>query len=66
MKPDMIEVNEQNRTYWFDNDTFFSIENVVSFADSASTHRLEDKDGTKWIVPKNFIAIEIKVAEWAL
>jgi hypothetical protein len=62
----MTEVNEQARTYWFSQTEHIRIENIVGFADSTTTHRLETKDGRKWIVPKNFMAIEIEVANWTL
>lgn len=65
-KPVMTEVNEQARTYYWSQTDSLRIEGVVAFADSTTTHRLETKDGRKWVVPKTFHAIEIEVGEWTL
>lgn len=64
--PVIKEVNEQTRTYYFPNFQRFTIEEVIGFADSTTTHRLEDKHGQKWIVPKTFLAIKVETEEWSL
>src|SRR5687768_11980239 len=69
--PRFVELNppERSRTYIFamDDNTVgtFRIENVVKIAISKSgTHRLEDSDGYKFIVPTGWIGIELDVDEW--
>jgi hypothetical protein len=66
MKPQLVDVQEQTRTYIFAGNERVVIKGVVKFANSDSTHRLETSDGSKWIVPKTFLAIELDMKEWTL
>ena len=64
MKPEFIPIKEQNRTYTFPNGTV-EIENIISINVSKSgTHRLNSKDGKKYIVPSGWICIEFNAEDW--
>lgn len=55
---------EKWRIYHFPTGTL-KIEHVIKLCVRPSgTHRLETADGTKWIIPVGWIAIEIDSDEW--
>lgn len=55
---------EQTRTYHFP-DASITVERVIRFAVSSTTHRLETSDGKKWIIPNGFVAIEVEATRWS-
>lgn len=63
----MNPVREQKRTYYYydpDGELFgLEFENIVAFKNSKTTHRLKDKDGSFFIVPNDFLFIEIEGIE---
>ena len=73
-KPNMVQPNptEISRKYWYLNkekaELFcITFENIIKLGVSKSgTHRLEDSEGIKYIVPKEWLYIELVVAEWTL
>jgi hypothetical protein len=62
---EFVDIKEDERIYHFPGGHSFKIKNVVKFANSESTHRLEDVKGNKYIIPKSFIAISL-LGEWVL
>jgi hypothetical protein len=63
-KPEFIEVNEQDRTYYFP-DAKVELVGVVSINVSKSgVHRLNTKDGKKHIVAPGWYHIEFNAEEW--
>ena len=60
------EVEEQTRTYLFSNKATVTLRNIVRIAVSDTTHRLESKDGSKYIIPNGWIAIKIDAKKWSL
>lgn len=64
MKPEFIEVHEQNRTYHFHNGKVV-INNIKSINVSKSgTHRINTYDGKKHIIPAGWLHIEFDAADW--
>lgn len=62
---EMRDVAEQKRTYYFP-DGHIALDNVVKVGISNTTHRIETKDGKKYIVPNRWIAIELSgVDKWS-
>ena len=58
---------EVQRIYVFPDGQRFSVLGVVRICVRPSgTHRLETGDGTKFIVPTGWLAIEIYAPEWSL
>lgn len=63
-KPEFINVQQQNRIYHFPNGKV-QINEVVSVNVSKSgTHRLNDKNGKKYIVPSGWLCIEFDATDW--
>lgn len=65
--PEMVELEhiERSRTYRYSDGCALRIENVALICVRPSgSHRLETKDGKKWIIPPGWIAIEIDTDEW--
>lgn len=60
-----VEVKgEKSRTYIF-SETAYTIHNVVKLCVRPSgNHRLEDKDGKKYIIKADWLAIEIDAEQW--
>lgn len=58
-------VREQTRIYHFPDGGSFRIERVVRIAIPGTTHRLETKDGRKFIVRCGWMAIELVMKEWS-
>lgn len=56
---------ERKRTYTFSNGATVVIENVTALCIRPTSHRLETKDGRKFIVPGKFISIEIEANGWS-
>lgn len=56
---------EKSRTYHYGCGTTFTVDNVVKLCVRPSgNHRLENKDGKKYIVDGGWIAIEIDAESW--
>lgn len=58
------DVNERKRTYVFPNGQVI-IENVTQVAISNTTHRVENAEGMKFIIPSGWIAIVLDMDEWS-
>lgn len=57
---------EKSRTYIFPTGVL-KVESVTSICIRPSgTHRLQTKDGQKWIIPSGWIGIKIEADEWSL
>jgi hypothetical protein len=58
---------EDCRVYHYPNGSTFMVEGVTGICVRPSgTHRLETKDGRKWIVASGWSAISITAAHWSL
>lgn len=57
-------VEEQTRMYMFPNGKM-TIAGVINIAITENTHRLETKDGRKFIVPSGWLAIELVMDSWS-
>lgn len=56
---------EKSRTYYYDEEVTFTVDNVVKLCVRPSgNHRLETADGTKFIIAAGWIAIEIDAPAW--
>ena len=64
MKPQFIEINEQNRTYYFPKGTVELIGVVSINISKSGTHRLNTKDGKKHIIPFGWTHIEFEATDW--
>ena len=61
-----IETNDA-KVYLYPDGTTFRVENVVKFGAPGTTHRLESRDGRKWIIAPGWIAVElIGVERWSV
>ncbi len=68
-KPEMTPLNapERKRTYHYADGGKMEIFNVVALCVRPSgSHRLETKDGRKWIIAAGWMAIELDMDEWTL
>jgi hypothetical protein len=62
-----ITNGEQSRRYHFAGGATFTVPNVARIAVRPSgTHRLETTDGKKYIIPGEWIAIEVVAEKWSL
>lgn len=60
-----LDPPERSRTYHFPNGDKFLLSDVVAVGVGQSgSHRLETADGKKYIVNKNWLAIELDVDFW--
>jgi hypothetical protein len=67
MKPVFTAIKgERKRTYAFPGGATVMIENVTAICVRPTSHRLETKDGRKFIVPGKFISIEIDASGWSV
>lgn len=57
---------ERARTYTFPGGDKVRIEGVTALCVRPTSHRLETKDGRKFIVPGKFLSIEIEATEWSV
>jgi len=66
--PAFVELKypERKRTYHFATGNTFTVFDVLRVASPPGrSHRIETKDGRKYIVPPGWVAIEIEVDEWS-
>ena len=62
---EFVEVNEQDRIYYFPQNETVEIENVISINVSKNgTHRINTSEGKKHIVPKGWLHIEFNAEKW--
>ena len=61
-----LDPPEKSRVYTFPGGDTVTLENVVAFANSETTHRLRTADGRLHIVPKTFLHIEIDAEDFTL
>ena len=65
--PVLVSVAEGARVYHYPNGKTLRVENVVKFGAPGTTHRLESRDGRKWIIAPGWIAVElIGVERWSV
>lgn len=65
LKPEFINVSEQDRTYHFANGATVKLEGVVSInVSNSGTHRINTRDGKKHIIPSGWIHVEFSADEW--
>lgn len=60
------KVKERSRVYTFAGGQTIRVDNVVSICIRPTNHRLETRDGRKFIIPGKFLAIEIDADGWSL
>lgn len=60
---ELTKVNEQSRTYTFEDGHTLTIKNVIEFGMPGSTHRLKTSDGFLYIVKPNWRSIKIEGAK---
>lgn len=66
MKPEMIPVFENKRTYIFADGRDVELEHVTAICIRPSgSHRVETASGKKYIISPGWLAIEIETDEWA-
>lgn len=65
-KPELTKLNppERSRTYVFPNGKY-TINNVTAVGVRPSgTHRVEDANGRKYVIPPGWMAVELDVDDW--
>jgi len=66
-KPEFVTVNEQKRTYFFPDGETVSLEGVSELAFSpGGYHLLNCNDGSKHIVAKGWLHIDLVMDDWTL
>ena len=61
-----LDNGEKSRTYTFPGNQTFTVKNVARICVRPSgSHRLEDSDGCKYIIPSGWIAIKVEADKWS-
>ncbi|MCO5735936.1 hypothetical protein [Stenotrophomonas maltophilia] len=60
------KVKERARVYTFAGGEKIRVDNVVAICIRPTNHRLETRDGRKFVIPGKFLAIEIDADGWSL
>lgn len=60
----LINIEKQDRVYYF-KEYNFTLKNIVKLnVSKTGTHRLEDEDGIKYIVPSGWFLISFNAKNW--